>query len=60
MEITGLKEITRRYNRNVTELHIDIDVEESAPTEIIVTRCVGNMKHIYTYVNHGVVVEGEL
>ena len=60
MKITDLIHTTKTYNRTVSELHIDIEVEESAPTEIIVTRCVGNMKHIYTYVNHGVVVEGEL
>ena len=60
MKITDLKQTAKPHGWTVSELHIDIEVEESAPTEIIVTRCVGNMKHIYTYVNHGVVVEGEL
>jgi len=57
MKITAFKTTTRPYGRTVSELHIDIDVQESAPDEIIVTRRVSGKKHIYTYVGHDVVVE---
>ena len=51
MKITDLIQTERPYGRTVSELHIDIEVEESAPTEIIVTRRVGDKRHVYTYVN---------
>ena len=56
MKITDLIHTTKTYNRTVSELHIDIEVGESAPTEIIVSRKVGDKRHVYRYVNRDVVV----
>lgn len=52
MKITYLKQTAKPYGRTVSELHIDIEVEESAPSEIIVSRKVGDKRHVYTYRAH--------
>ena len=57
MKITDLIHTTKTYNRTVSELHIDIEEREPAPTEIIVSRKVGDKNHVYTYIMHDVVVE---
>jgi len=57
MKITDLIQTSRPYGRVVNELHIDIDVGESAPTEIIVTRRVGDKRHVYRYISRDVSVE---
>lgn len=57
MKITDLKQTAKPYGRTVSELHIDIEVEESAPSEIIVSRKVGDKRHVYTYRAHDVVME---
>ena len=57
MKITAFKTTTRPYGRTVSELHIDIDVQESAPDEIIVSRRVGDKTHVYTYIMRDSVVK---
>ena len=57
MKITDLIHTTKTYNRTVSELHIDIEEREPAPTEIIVTRQMNGMKYVYTYIMYDVEVK---